>query len=417
MSKNKLLLTIAFCLLLSLPLAGGVASNNQDTGGNKAEIDALNERISDKRSKVKEIEKSIESYKDKVRVKQREAVSLGNQVSILDNRIVQVELDIEATGEKIDALELEIESLTLSIEDKEAVIARQQEMIGELIRTIHFHDNKKYIEVASSYENFSEFYNQIQYVKTVESSLGTNARTLRLLKEELEDKKSQQEAQQESYVALKEELSEKRQSLQEQIYAKESLIVETRSSELVFQTLLNQLKSKHREVESEITGIEREIRRQLEAQDKLDALEVSNGKLVLSWPTQSRYITARFRDPSYPYRHVFEHNAIDIRSAQGTPLKASASGYVARARRCNVASCYAYTLLVHSGGVSTLYGHMNTITVSEGQFVARGDVIGTSGAAPGTVGAGPFTTGPHLHYEVRKDGIPVDPLLYLVKDY
>jgi murein DD-endopeptidase MepM/ murein hydrolase activator NlpD len=69
-------------------------------------------------------------------------------------------------------------------------------------------------------------------------------------------------------------------------------------------------------------------------------------------------------------------------------------------------------MIIHSNGFATLYAHMSRIDVDVDQYVARGQIIGLSGGRPGTAGAG-FSTGPHVHFELRKNGIPVDPGPYL----
>ncbi len=405
-------LTIIIAFGMSVPQVFVLSEN---TGGNKEEIDQLNDKISEKKDKIKELEKSIAEYKQKIENKRSEAVSLNNQLAILDNYLVQIELDIEVTEEKVDTLELEIEGLGLTIEEKETVIDRQQKILSELIRTLHYENNKKYIEIAAAYDNFSDFYNRVYYVNTLESDLGQSAKTVRLAKEDLEDKKQETEDRKQSYEDLKEELDNKRIDLAEQANYKQDLLARTQSSELTYKSMLSNLRSQYQQIENEISSIEQEVRRKLESQDRF-AGDTGNSS-ELSWPTQSRYVTAYFYDRNYPYKHIFEHNAIDIRGSHGTPIKAAASGYIARARTCSTASCYAYVMIVHSGGISTVYGHLSQISVSADQYVTRGDVIGYSGGTPGTVGAGPFTTGPHLHFEVRKNGIPVNPLNYLVRDW
>jgi len=412
----KRLLTLGF--LIVMVIAGinfqPFLVSSENAGGNKEEIDELNQEIAEKRDKIKQIEESIAEYQSKIKDKRAESVSLSNQLTILDNRIMQVEMDIEATEAKIEATTLEIKSLDLSIEDKEIVIKRQRNILQEMIRTLHYENQKKYIEILAAYENFSDFYSRVQYLKKIESDLGQGAKTVRLAKEELEEKKQISDERKKSLEDLNKKLSNRKKDLSEQSFLKQTTLAQAQSSELTFKTMVNNLKSQYQQIESEINSIERQVRSRLESQDKLEDLDDEN---LLSWPSQSRYVTAYFHDPDYPYRHVFEHSGIDIRAAHGTPLKAVASGYVARAKHCTSSSCYSYIMLVHSNGISTVYGHMSKILVGADQFVARGDVIGYSGGTPGTVGAGPFVTGPHLHFEVRKNGIPVNPLGYLVKDW
>ncbi len=413
----KKIIFLVVCIILAFTLKPFLAFSDSVSDTTNAEIEALNQKITEKKAKIQQLEASIAQVKKDISAKQLESVSLKNQISILDNRTTQTELDIEATEEKLDTLNLEISALELKIQLEEEDIAKQKEMLAELIRTISYESDKSYLEVIAAYDNFSEFYNRVQYLQTVEEDMGKSAKTLRLAKADLEDKKSNTEERKESYEELKSSLDEKKKDYEEQISDKENLLFQTKSSEMSFQALLSNLKQQYQDIESEIEGVEKEMRSKLEAQNKLSETGNQDSDGLFSWPTQSRYITAYFHDPDYPYKYVFEHNAIDIRAAQGTPVKAAASGYVGRARTCTTSACYSYVMLLHSDNFSTVYGHLSKIIVNEEDFVTRGDIIGYSGGTPGTIGAGPFVTGPHLHFEVRKNGIPVNPLNYLPRDW
>jgi murein DD-endopeptidase MepM/ murein hydrolase activator NlpD len=102
-----------------------------------------------------------------------------------------------------------------------------------------------------------------------------------------------------------------------------------------------------------------------------------------------------------------DHQGVDIAAAPGQPVRASADGVVIRAG--DVGGLGQAVFIAHGFGVTTRYGHMSRIEVRPGQRVKRGDVVGR-------VGNTGRSTGYHLHYEVRVDGDPVNPLAYILDD-
>lgn len=133
---------------------------------------------------------------------------------------------------------------------------------------------------------------------------------------------------------------------------------------------------------------------------------------IFVWPVQSRRVTTYFREASY-YKFIgSQHDAIDIGSPQGSEVYAAADGYVYYIVE-PTAKSYSYVAIKHKNGLVTVYGHLSKVNVKPYQFVRQGDIIALSGGAPGTPGAGPVTTGAHLHFEVWKNREAVDPLRYL----
>lgn len=405
---------IAIFLILAFSLFNGsgffvLAENTTSTVN--PEVEKLNKEIELRKDKIKQLEDTISTYKQNIAQKQTEGVSLKNQMSIIENHIAQTQADVDLTSEKLQKTQLEIDSLNLSIDDKEDTIDREKKMISKMIQSLHANDQKNFLEIMLTNSNFADFYDQAKYLENVYTDLGRTVKGVRIAKEDLDGQKILAESKKDEYTKLMDQLSNQKSDLLEEKGNKQNLLVQTKSSELRYQTLLDSLRSQYKVVESEVSSFEAQVRKKLSEQDRFN--NQSQGSGDFAWPSNGHYITATFRDPDYPFKNVFQHSGIDIRMPQGSLVRAASSGYVGRAKRCTVSTCYSYVLIIHNGNLSTLYGHLSSILINDEQFVNKGDIIGYSGGTPGMVGSGPFVTGAHLHFEVRANGIPVDPLAYL----
>jgi murein DD-endopeptidase MepM/ murein hydrolase activator NlpD len=163
------------------------------------------------------------------------------------------------------------------------------------------------------------------------------------------------------------------------------------------QARLQSVQGLRHETEKELAAMEREQSRIRGAlQGSAGPIKRGTGRFI--WP-----VNGTFTSP-FGMRWGRLHAGIDLAAPTGTPIRAADGGTV------QIASWYGgygnYTCIGHGGGISTCYGHQSSIGVSVGQNVSQGEVIGA-------VGSTGHSTGPHLHFEVRINGNPVDPMGYL----
>nr|AQS29820.1 hypothetical protein [uncultured bacterium] len=408
-SRKKILVS---ALIISFVMANFLVIQKQTFAQEEGSINELGQEIEQRKKEIEVLQKEIDAYQEQINEKQKEAKTLRNQVAILENQIAKVELDIAATEKRIEETNLEIQTLNLQIKQKEAEIDQQKKKIAEYIRLIYQNDQVSYLEIIMLNDNFSEFFDYLKYIEEIHNDLKGVLDKLKTHKKELEIQKSNFEERKRQEEELKDKLSQQKSELEERSTGREILLVQTRLTERQYQNYLYQLQLEQQQINSDIITLEKKIREELGKKEKEEIFR-EFGPARLGWPVSpDRGITAYFHDPDYPFRYIFEHPAIDIRAYQGTSIKAAEGGYVAKIKFKGDAS-YAYIMLIHNDGLSTVYGHVSGVNVKEDEFVTKGQIIGATGGIPGGIGSGNLSTGPHLHFEVRLNGIPVNPLEYL----
>lgn len=408
MTRHRLIIAASVVLLLGGGWFGVAAAATGDAGLT-AEIESINQEVQRKKSQIDDLNDRIEHYRSLVLEKKTEAASLQDQVALIENQIAKAQVGIDIAGKEVRALELEIQRIDVNVADKEQQMARERRLLGALARKLYRRQyGSSMLELLLAHRSFSEFFDTLYTIAALQREVNTALDRVQDLHTELGIERQLREEKKIAVADRKRQLEVERRKLEDDRLLKETILTETNASELRFRYALAELKREQNDADSEIQYLEQVLREKIDINDRL-----GTGATVLSWPVEpTRGLSSLFHDPDYPFRNVFEHPAVDVRAYQGTPVRAAASGIVARAKDAGMG--YSYVMLIHNNDVSTVYGHLSRIVAKEDTFVERGELIGYSGGTPGTPGAGQLTTGPHLHFETRLRGIPVDPLGYLV---
>lgn len=374
------------------------------------EIVILNTKIQNQKKQLENIQNNQKEYSRIIKSKEQEKNTLSNQLEILETRLKKSELEIDETILEISKNDLEIKKIEIDIINKTKQIERDKENISALLRLLNKQSKTSPLEIILLNNSLTDFINQITYLENTNKEIAESLVSLKEIKNQMDSQMEILQEKEEKLIELRKELENRKNILEGEIDYKDFILVETKRSEEEYKKLLAVAKRENDQAMAEISSLEKTVREKL-AQKENSGLEEEMTGFI--WPVSKNIITSSFHDPAYPFKKTIgEHSGIDIRASQGSTLRAAASGYVARVK-FDGSTSYSYIMIIHADGFSTVYGHISASSVKDDDYVTKGQVIGRTGGTPRTPGAGSFSTGPHLHFEIRKNGIPINPLPYL----
>ncbi len=366
-----------FCLILIAALLSASFSFADDL------VDFKND-LTDVRGQLDNATKALKDGKAK-------SSQLSNEIKALEQKIYYAEVDINELEKEINATKEEIKVALAELADLQADIDNQNDALNGRLRAMYKNGSFGMLSVLLGSRSISEFLTNMELIRRVYQS---DANVLKLIEDEY------------AGVAAKEaelqELKDKLLAQQEAAEAKRNALAADKNN---VASMKADVDADNKELEKQIDQLNEEANALTKKILALQGSQAYAGGTML-WPAQSsRRITSPFGNRIHPILHVNKfHTGIDIGASSGTNILAANTGVVISAGWNN---SYGYMVMVdHGGGIVTLYAHCSKLLVSKDDVVGRGDVIAL-------VGSTGMSTGPHLHFEVRVNGVYKNPLEYV----
>jgi murein DD-endopeptidase MepM/ murein hydrolase activator NlpD len=397
MTSLHRLIAAAALAAVALALAGAVAS----TAGAETQAE-LQQKLREARSRIRAAKQQKATLNDQIADLDGRLGAIEDRLSSLGDQIASVETKLSVTREKLVVLRKELRLKRLELAEAQAELELEQQNFEERVVLSYKTDDLDYVDVVLASSSFEDL---ISRVNVIHDLLGGNNELVGGL-EATRDKVDAEKdaiARRESAVAVAardlEEKSDELAALRAAQAASQAAALAVRSEKA------GALKG----VNKDLAELERQ-ENQLLAESAALAGIISGssgsgqGTGDLTYPVTGP-ITSPFGWRIHPIlRYRKFHTGVDFSVGYGTPIRASASGTVIYSTWMGG---YGNVIIVdHGDGLSTLYAHQSSVAVGSGAGVSRGQTIGY-------VGSTGFSTGPHLHFEVRVNGSPVDPMGYL----
>jgi murein DD-endopeptidase MepM/ murein hydrolase activator NlpD len=334
--------------------------------------------------------------------------SLDAQVTALDADIATVEAELAAAAERFGTVSADLQRAEAKFSATSDDLGTARAELTDRAVTAYIHQpGAQVASVLLERQSFRELAATRDFLRSFVEAQAASVERYRKLRSTIDGERQSLGALRDEVSAQRDLVAAHREELLGVRTRQDALRVQAASEEGRQKALLQEVKSKVKGFEAEIAALKREsdaIASLLRSRQAKQQKAAPSGKGVLAAPVPGA-ITSTFGPRKHPiFGTVRMHTGIDFAASTGTPVKAAADGVVAVA---GVRGGYGNAVILdHGNSLATLYAHLSRLAVADGASVTRGQVIGYAGSTG-------FSTGPHLHFEVRVNGNPVDPLRYL----
>ncbi len=387
-----IMIVVLFCFSINV-FSNTEATNTetQNTENNEASNKTLLEQSNEVRQKLEESSTRLEYVQSELSTSLQQIQELGDKITEYENQYKDLKNQVAEMEKNIAVIDADIDKV-------QAEYDRKENLLKKRMVALYKAGDATYLDVLLSSSSIVDFLSKYYMLEKIIDYDTDLMKELEVEKNSIENKKQEQEKKKADLKVAKAKAGQMQILMENNKMLQENYSAKLTTEEATLNEQILQYKQEQEE-------IERQIQAAINWSGDL-AIQYKGG--VMIWPVgvNGTYITSPFGNRLHPIQGVYKyHSGIDIGNAgYGAPVLAAADGIVTYA---GVMSGYGNCVMInHGSGIVTLYGHGQTIYATLGQTVKQGDVI----MAVGSTGN---STGPHLHFEVRKDGVATSPIPFL----
>ncbi len=375
------IVSIGFIVIFAFASFGNALAATADEI--RAQIDQKNKELTDVNNQIKQTQVGL----DKVENEKR---TLSGDVKALDKTIGQLNLNIKSSQVSIEKLQLELQLLENKKTETENNISSQKEAISKLIKEIYQNDNENIFHMLLKGNTLADSLLEMQSLQDLQSNLTINVESLNKLHEGLESNIKDTSVTESNLEVENKNLKNKKSIAVDTKSEKNTLLTTTKNKESIYQKQLDILKAQQGAIDDELDKLESSLRSSFDP----NVLPYKRSG-ILAYPALNPIITQTYGSNSFAeraYKTGF-HSGIDFKAPIGTPIIAAGDGIVMAVGNNGRVQYGRYVLIKHDNNLATLYAHLSSQIVAEGDRVKTGQIIGYSGKTG-------YVTGPHLHFAV-----------------